>query len=139
MPDISHTFGADLALSPTGDLAVEDGPPLTQQRLLRRLLTNPGDYIWQLDYGAGLGAMVGQPASSLRIQAIIRSQVWKEATVARNPVPVVTVTSDNAGTVTASVVYGDASTGETVALGVLPPPIVAQLGNFSIDFSADFA
>jgi hypothetical protein len=108
--DLSHQFGSDLQLGPTGDLAVADYPVLTQQRLLRRLLTNVGDYIWNLDYGAGLGAMVGQPASALRIAAIIRAQVWKEATVARDPVPVTTVRSDNAGTVTATIRYGDATT-----------------------------
>ena len=48
MADISHTFGADLSLSATGDLLCVTGDTLTQQRVLRRLLTNAGDYIWQL-------------------------------------------------------------------------------------------
>ena len=63
MPDISHQFSADLSLSPTGDLATITAPQLTQQRVLRRLLTNPGDYIWHPSYGAGLAAFVGQPAN----------------------------------------------------------------------------
>ena len=47
MPDLAHQFGADLVAGATGDLAVVDGPALGRQRVLRRLLTNPGDYIWQ--------------------------------------------------------------------------------------------
>ena len=49
MPDLSHEFGADLLAGPTGDLAVAAGAGLGRQRVLRRLLTNPGDYIWQPD------------------------------------------------------------------------------------------
>ena len=59
------------------------GPLLGQQRVLRRLLTSPGDYIWQLDYGAGLARFIGQPVNPLQIKAVIRSQIFKEAAVAR--------------------------------------------------------
>ena len=47
-----------------GDLAPAAGTLRGQQRVLRRLLTNPGDYIWQPGYGAGLGQFVGKPASA---------------------------------------------------------------------------
>ena len=66
MPDINHLWGNDLAFSATGDLATADVPTLTQQRVLRRLLTNPGDYIWELDYGAGLASSkLINPAASM--------------------------------------------------------------------------
>ena len=89
MQDLSHEFGADLAAGPTGDLALADGVALGRQRVLRRLLTNPGDYIWQPEYGAGLGRFVGEPASPQRIRAVVLSQVFREAAVARSPEPVV--------------------------------------------------
>lgn len=116
MADIFHQFGADLAISPTGDLATATGATLTQQRVLRRLLTNSGDYIWNLDYGAGLARFVGQPASATRIAAVIRSQIFKEASVARTPEPLIDVQSGSSGTVTVHIRYADASTGETQLL-----------------------
>src|ERR1700739_2552633 len=111
MADISHTFCADLSLSATGDLLCVTGDMLTQQRVLRRLLTNAGDYIWQLAYGAGLGQMVGQPANAAAIENIIRSQIFREASVAQVPAPVVTTSVNSDGTVTVTIQYADAVTG----------------------------
>ena len=73
MPDLFHQYGGDLLLGPSGDLASVDATLLGQQRVLRRLLTNPGDYLWNPAYGAGLGQFVGQPASVARIRSAIRS------------------------------------------------------------------
>jgi uncharacterized phage protein gp47/JayE len=89
--DIYHQFGSDLVAGPTGDLASAAGTTLGQQRVLRRLLTNPGDYIWQLTYGAGLAQFVGQPVDVARIGGVIRSQMLREPAVARSPEPVVDV------------------------------------------------
>lgn len=116
MADTSHQFGADLALSPTGDLATASGAALGQQRVLRRLLTNPGDYIWNLDYGAGLARFVGQPADEAGIAAVIRSQIFKEASVARMPEPTIDVQSGVTGTIYAHIRYADAQSGETQLL-----------------------
>src|ERR1700739_2948205 len=99
MADLSHLWGSDLQVSPTGDLALATGTALTQQRILRRLLTNPGDYIWQLDYGAGLPRFVGTPGAAAGIQAVIRGQICLEPSVAQAPEPVIDVQSDQAGTV----------------------------------------
>lgn len=119
MPDISHQWGADILIGPTGDLATSSGVELGQQRVLRRLLTNANDYIWQLTYGAGLAQFIGQPGSAIRIRALIRSQIFKETAVARTPEPVidVQVAPDNApGTVYVHIQYVDAPTGQTQAL-----------------------
>jgi len=116
MPDAWHEFGNDLAIGPTGDIAFVDGPALTQQRVLRRLLTNQGDYIWQVTYGAGLAQFVGTPASEARVGAVVRGQIFKEAAVAQTPAPVIDVQSDSGGTVYAYVQYADAATGATQVL-----------------------
>jgi len=116
MVDLFHSFGSDLVPSPSGDLSTASGPVLGQQRVLKRLLTNPGDYIWQPDYGAGLAQFVGQPAAVSRIRAVIRSQIFKEAAVARTPEPVVEVSFDHAGTVYVHIRYADATTGQTQLL-----------------------
>ena len=117
MPDLSHEFGADLLAGPTGDLAVAEGAAQGRQRVLRRLLTNPGDYIWQPEYGAGLGRFVGSPAAPERIRAVVRSQIFREPAVARSPEPVVEVRADGQGRVFVAIRYADAGSGETQSLG----------------------
>jgi phage baseplate assembly protein W len=119
MPDLSHQWGSDLAVGATGDLAVAAGPQLGQQRVLRRLLTNPGEYIWQTGYGAGLARFIGQPANAMQIRALIRSQIFKEAAVARTPEPVINVSVSPAGateTVYVHIRYQDAMSGLTQLL-----------------------
>jgi hypothetical protein len=112
MADLALQFGGDLTVGPTGDLAVADGAALTLQRVLRRLLTNQGDYIWQLAYGAGLGQFVGQPGAPAAIYGVIRTQLLQEAGVAPTPSPVVSTVVGSDGTVTASLTYTDAATGQ---------------------------
>jgi len=113
MPDAALVFNSDFSLSATGDLAMVDGAPLGQQRVLRRLLTNPGDYLWHLQYGAGLGAMVGTPTDPNHISAIIRGQIMQESAVASTPAPVILVDAQATGIVAATVTYADAITGAT--------------------------
>lgn len=116
MADLSLQFGGDLGVGPTGDLLLSDNAVLTQQRVLRRLLTNPGDYIWQLNYGAGLGQYVGQPGAPAAIAGVARTQILLEAAVAAAPAPSVAVTAQADGTVNLSLSYTDAAAGETSAL-----------------------
>jgi phage baseplate assembly protein W len=119
MADIAHQWGSDLVTGPTGDITTVSGPVLGQQRVLRRLLTNPGDYIWQLDYGAGLARFIGQPVNALQISAVVRSQIFKEAAVARQPEPVIDVQvspGGAAGTVYVYIRYVDAESSETQVL-----------------------
>lgn len=119
MPDLSHQWGSDLSIGSTGDLATVTGPSLGQQRLLRRLLTNPGEYIWQPGYGAGLARFIGQPTNPLQIQALIRSQIFRESAVARTPEPIIDVSvspGEAEGTVYVYIRYQDAPSGQTQVL-----------------------
>ena len=119
MADIFHQWGSDLTIGPTGDLAAVSGASLGQQRVLRRLLTSPGDYIWQLDYGAGLARFIGQPGNALAIRAAIRSQISKEAAVASVPEPVIDINfgpAGSSGTVYVAIRYVDADTDQTQLL-----------------------
>ena len=120
MADISAVMGGDLALSASGDLLAVSGLVMTQQRVLRRLLTNPGDYIFQIGYGAGLAAMIGQPAEAARIAAVIRSQMKLERGVGPIPLPAVTVDAQPDGTVTATVRYADQATGASQQIALTP-------------------
>lgn len=119
MADATHYFGNDLAVGPTGDLAVSLGADETRERILRRLLTAPGAYLWHLDYGAGIGRMVGEPTDTARIQGVIASQVLREEAVARDPIPTVTVAADGSGQVVATISYQDRDAGpQTLAVPV---------------------
>lgn len=90
--DIFHYWQGDIVASPSGDLAPVDGITLGIQRVIRRLMTAQGEYIWHPDYGAGLPQRIGQIRDDRVISAIIRSQIFLEAAVARTPTPVITVT-----------------------------------------------
>jgi phage baseplate assembly protein W len=116
MQDLAQTWGDDLQIGSTGDLALASAAQLGQQRVLRRLLTNPGDYIWHTEYGAGLARFVGQPASAAGIASVIRGQIFQESFVARTPEPVIDVQSDNAGNLFVHLRYVDADSGSTQVL-----------------------
>jgi phage baseplate assembly protein W len=116
MQDAALLWGGDLSAGPTGDVALASGTSLGQQRVLRRLLTNPGDYIWHLHYGAGLAQYVGQPCNVAAINATIRSQIFMESSVARLPEPVIDVQSLSNGSVYVYIRYVDRETGGTQVL-----------------------
>ncbi len=95
-----------------------------QQRVLRRLLTNPatattpGDYIFEPDYGAGLPSFLGQPLDAQKITAAIRSQMMLEDSVAATPAPVITITQLSANNTAfgVGIAYNDADTRKPVTL-----------------------
>jgi len=118
MSDVAHPIGADLQLGPTGDLLLVSGADETKQRILHRLLTARGSYIWQLTYGAGLPEMVGEVASGQQIAAIIMSQLALEQAVAVSPEPVVGVVASALGTVSATITYADSGAGPGQVLSV---------------------
>lgn len=90
--DLNHLIGGDLNVSPTGDLSLVSGDTETQQRILRRLLTNVGGYIWHLDYGAGVSQFVGSNINARSAKGAISSSLALEDSVAKSPAPIITVT-----------------------------------------------
>ncbi|MFN3886149.1 MAG: phage tail protein [Aquabacterium sp.] len=115
MNDLTHVIFGDLKPGPSGDLAVSGDLDAGRERVLRRLLTNPGDYPFHPDYGAGLARMVGDTADVGRIKAAIRGQMLLEQAVAQQPEPIVDVALIPRG-VTCSIRYTDAATGQPAAL-----------------------
>jgi hypothetical protein len=115
MADVSQWFGQDLEVSPSGDIQTIDGFYYTSQRIVRRLMTIVKDYIWQPEYGASLPVRVGQKLDLQIITSIIVSQILLEDTVAKSPVPSITVTEVENG-VSVNITYTDASSGKAVAL-----------------------
>jgi hypothetical protein len=82
-------WGGDLSIGPSGDIAVAPAHVEINQRIVRRLLTNPGDYIWHTDYGAGLGKYVGEPYSPELVEGTILNQLRYESLIASSPLPLV--------------------------------------------------
>jgi hypothetical protein len=88
--DAYLNFGQDLQLSSTLDLLMADGSTLSEQRIIRRLMTNPLDYIWYPEYGAGIASYIGQPFTDDtydNIQNTILSNMFLENTVSQMPQP----------------------------------------------------
>lgn len=118
MADAFHNYGSDLTAGPTGDLAIVTGTLEGQQRVLRRLQSNPLGYIWQPLYGAGLARFLGQPTSAAQITAASMGQMFEEAAVARTPVPTIDIDAQTNGITTETIRYVDADTGDPVPLTV---------------------
>jgi hypothetical protein len=120
MYDIFHEWGNDLVVSSGGDLALSTGSDAVNQRVCRRLLTNAGDYLWNLDYGGGLGQFVGRPANPADIEAIVRTQLAMETVVPTTPPPQISASVVDAanGYVVATISYADPSSMAPVQLNV---------------------
>lgn len=122
LSDISHVWGSDALTSPTGDLGVVDQATRSQQRVLRRLLTNPldangpPDYAMHPDYGAGLARYVGRAVDPAKLRTLIRGQMLMEDSVARNPQPQITVATPDPSTISVYIRYTIAGTGAPATL-----------------------
>lgn len=110
MTDANQYFSGDLTLSATGDLLTADSPTESQQRVLRRLLTNQQDYLWQPLYGAGLPSYIGQPLDQAAITALIKSQMYLEADVSHDPEPQIVLQQIPNG-ISAQITYTSIDTG----------------------------
>jgi len=116
MSDAYFVQGGLLQVGANGDLLTVTGDDLTQQRVIRRLLTNPGAYLWHLDYGAGLARYIGKPNMPNKVSADVAAQMALESTVAQTPVPTGSVTTDQIGNTTLTVTYTPIATGVSTTI-----------------------
>lgn len=117
MQDLNHWWSSDLTNTDSGDASLASSIVTTQQRIIRRILTNPNsidgsaDYIWNPDYGCGAKKYIGGTMTELKaLQSLIVSQLMEEAGVAAKPLPEVIIEPSN-NTLTITVKYIDISTG----------------------------
>lgn len=127
MQDLFHYVGGDLSVSSIGGVQPVIETTKGQQRILRRLLTNPArydadgnilstaDYIWHPDYGAGLPWYIGQNIDIPKIKAVIREQILLEEVVAKSPEPVITLIEIPNG-LSCTIQYNDALSNTTQTL-----------------------
>jgi hypothetical protein len=120
MFDIFHEWGNDLTVGSGGDLALSTGSTTINQRVCRRLLTNSGDYLWNLNYGGGLAQFVGTPANLVDIEAVVVTQLALETAVPTTPAPQIKANVADAanGYVVATITYTDPSSMAPVQLNV---------------------
>lgn len=122
LADLSQLWGADIVTSPTGDLGIATDATRSQQRVIRRLLTNPldangpPDYAMHPDYGAGLARYVGQNVDLAKMRTLIRGQMLLEDSVAKNPQPQITLTQPDPATLSVYIRYTIASSGAPATL-----------------------
>jgi phage baseplate assembly protein W len=114
--DLTQWVGDDLAASATGDLGTASADTRTNQRIVRRLVTPKGSYIFHPDdYGAGLPAMIGDTVDIPAITGEIRSQIRMEEGVAQSPEPRITVQPIQDG-VSVGIAYTSSVTRRPVSL-----------------------
>ncbi|MCE0745217.1 phage tail protein [Acetobacter sicerae] len=118
MSDISHTFGYDIDISETGDLAIVSGSDIGKQRITRRLCTNPGEYIFWTDYGAGLPQRIGNTDTLGDITSVILEQMKMESAISESPTPSIKMYSLTDGTKKISIQYSDSTTDETTLMEI---------------------
>lgn len=127
MQDLSHFWSGDLSVAANGDLLVASNMVAGEQRVLRRLLTNPalvddsgttqasGDYVFHPGYGAGLPRLVGTPVNVPATTSLINAQLAQEQAVASLPAPEISLTTFQNG-VNAFIQYNDVATQKPVIL-----------------------
>jgi hypothetical protein len=122
LADLDHVCSQDILTSNTGDMHTVTGATRSQQRVLRRLLTNPldtngpPDYPLHPTYGAGLARYVGQNVDPVKLRALIRGQMLLDDSVARKPQPQITVTIPDPTTISVFIRYTVNGTGAPATL-----------------------
>lgn len=124
LADLYHWYGSDLTTSNTGDIATVTGTTRGEQRVIRRVLTNPGDDIFDPTYGAGLQGAVGKPANIPKMQALCVAQMLLESVVAPSPTPTATITQSPSDFTSFQVqlTYTDQPTSQPVTLNFAVSP-----------------
>jgi hypothetical protein len=109
MADLYHYWSDDLQQGSSGDLRPVAGLEESEQRVIRRLMTSPGELVFHPTYGAGLPAHVGDTMNLFEIESLIISQIGLESSVADTPQPTVTLVA-GLNTLSVQIKYTESST-----------------------------
>lgn len=84
--DVREGSQVDTHVTPAGDYLTVTGLTAYKQSIIRRMISDPGEYARFPDYGAGLRRMVKERANSANIaamQARVKAQAMKDDRTAR--------------------------------------------------------
>ena len=98
---------------------MSDGALEMEQRILRGLMTAPGDDPFNPKYGAAIGSYVGQaltPEKFAALKAAILTIVLTEPAVQKIPAPDITYQADQNSFLSASIAYVFKPTGQVRAI-----------------------
>jgi hypothetical protein len=112
--DLYHYFGSDLEVSPTGGLATATGSTLTDQTVIRYLLTNPGDDPFNPTFGLGASQMIGEPEAAAKVKALIIGGMKTLSVVDQTQPIIVNVYAEDTNTLTAVITYTDSVSGSAL-------------------------
>lgn len=116
---IQQFFGNDLSLTAQGTLAQSDSDEYAKESIIRRLLTNPGTYFWQPEYGAGVGRFIGENLSTANfdeIKNLIISQMLLEETVSKSQPPQVSLKALIGDFLQCDIIYYSAITNHQISI-----------------------
>jgi len=116
--DLFHYYGGDLQLSPTGGLALASGASLTDQTVVRFVLTNPGDDPFNPTWGLGAAKMVGQVEAVVQVQALVLAGLKTLSIIDQTQPITVSASLDDVGDLNVSMQYIDAGTGLTIGRSI---------------------
>ena len=98
--DIYHEIGDDIQLDSTNDLLFVHDTTETNQRIMRRLFTNKGTYIWNSKFGASIPWKVGESLSLEVYKDIVNqvtASVLEDDDVAKSPPPEINIKTTSNG------------------------------------------
>ena len=76
--DVRAGSAVDLHVTPAGDWAIVEGYAALSQSLIRRMITDPGEWVFRPEYGAGLRRYVKERRTSERVSEL-RERVRAQA------------------------------------------------------------
>jgi hypothetical protein len=88
--DLALDWGQDFSISAQCDLQTATDLPLLKQRVIRRILTNKKDLIFEPLFGVGIPQYVSDgisPSIFNEIKQRVIEEIYKEETIARDPAP----------------------------------------------------
>ena len=98
--DVYHEIGDDIQLDSTNDLQLVFDTNETNQRIMRRLFTNKGTYIWNAAFGASIPWKLGETLSVEAYRDVINqvtAAVLEDDEVAKDPPPEISIKTTTNG------------------------------------------
>jgi len=98
--DIHHIIGSDILLDKSNDLSFVFDTNETNQRIMRRLFTNKGTYIWNAKWGGSIPWKIGEMLSLEVYREIVNevtAAVLEDDDVAKDPPPEIKIETTSNG------------------------------------------